>query len=97
MKYKEIRAENRPPPTSPIRASQIATVELTPPATDSAEVHENVTRENIVDIQRYLRWADKVLKPDNTEDQNGRTTLTRRQPERGLPCKAPIFALKLLG
>jgi hypothetical protein len=71
MKHKEIRGENRPPPTSPIRASQIATIELTPPPTDSAEVHENVTRENIVDIQRYLRWADKVLKPNRMGDEHG--------------------------
>ena len=50
------------PITAPIRASEIsAEVELTPPTSDGTEVQENVTKENIVDIQRYLRWADKAM------------------------------------
>jgi hypothetical protein len=43
----------------PIRANA---VELTPPASNGAEIQEKVTKENIVDIQRYLRWADKAIK-----------------------------------
>ena len=58
------------PITAPIRASEIsAEVELTPPTSDGAEVQETVTQNNIVDIQRYLRWADHAL--DSQSDQRG--------------------------
>ena len=60
------------PITAPIRASEIsAEVELTPPASNGADVQENVTKENIVDIERYLRWADKAME-SHPKNQRGR-------------------------
>lgn len=51
------------PITAPIRASEIsAEVELTPPTSNGAEVQEMVTKTNIVDIERYICWADKAIK-----------------------------------
>jgi hypothetical protein len=61
------------PITAPIRASEIsAEVELTPPTSHGADVQENVTKENIVDIQRYLRWADKAIQSRRAKNQSGR-------------------------
>jgi hypothetical protein len=34
----------------------------TPPTEEPADIHENVVKANVVDIQRYLRWADKILR-----------------------------------
>jgi len=60
------------PITAPIRASEIsAEVELTPPTSNGADVQENVTKENIVDIQRYLRWADKAME-SQPKNESGR-------------------------
>jgi len=36
-------------------------VELTPPTSNPPEVQENVIQANIIDIGRYLRWADKAM------------------------------------
>jgi hypothetical protein len=36
-------------------------VELTPPTSNLPEVQENVIQANIIDIGRYLRWADKAM------------------------------------
>ena len=57
-------------PTAPIRSSEIsADVELMPPTSNGAEVQEKVTKETIVDIQRYLRWAEKALQPKERRDR----------------------------
>jgi hypothetical protein len=61
------------PITAPIRASEIsAEVELTPPTSNGAEVQENVTKENIVDIQRYLRWADRAIQPRTVKNHSSK-------------------------
>jgi len=61
MKKKDSR-ESRLPPTAPICASDLsARVELTPPTSNPPEVQENVIQANIIDIGRYLRWADKAM------------------------------------
>lgn len=59
---KKVSRESRLPPTAPIRASHIsARAELTPPTANAAEVQENVTQANMIEIGRYLRWADKAM------------------------------------
>jgi hypothetical protein len=71
---KQARSENRLPITAPIRASEIsAEVELTPPTSNGADVEENVTQTDVVDIQRYLRWANKALqsRPAKNQDRRG--------------------------
>jgi hypothetical protein len=65
----KVRRENLSP-MPPIRANA---VELTPPAANGAEVQEKVTEENIVDIQRYLRWADKAIKSRLPKKQSRRS------------------------
>ena len=71
--------ESSIPATAPFRAQEIsAEVELTPPTSDGADVEENVTRANVVDIQRYLRWADTAI--------NSRRS--RKQRRKGTPKKA---------
>ena len=57
-------------PTAPIRATEIsAEVELMPPISNGAEVQEKVTKETIIDVQRYLRWADKAMQPKEWRDR----------------------------
>jgi hypothetical protein len=76
---KKANNENKVPATAPLLASEVsAHVELTPPTSNSADVEENVTRVNVVDIQRYLRWADKAI--------NSRRS--RSQGRKGAPKKA---------
>ena len=59
---KKVSRESRLPPTAPICASDLsARVELTPPTSNPPEVQENVIQANIIDIGRYLRWADKAM------------------------------------
>ena len=59
---KKTSRESRLPATAPMRASQTSVqVERTPPTSNGADVQHNVTYTNIVDIQRYLRWADKAM------------------------------------
>jgi hypothetical protein len=58
---------------APVRASEIsAEVELTPPTSNGADVQETVTKENIVDIQRYLRWADKAMQSRSARNHGDR-------------------------
>ena len=67
------------PITAPIRASEIsAEVELTPPTSNDADVQENVTNANIVDIQRYLRWADKAMQSRTAKNQSSRGHARRK-------------------
>ena len=54
-----------PPFTGDVKAE----VQLTPPAQDPASVEENVTKSSVVDIERYLRWADKLLRRTNSSDK----------------------------
>jgi len=59
---KKVSRESRLPPTASICASDLsARVELTPPTSNLPEVQENVIQANIIDIGRYLRWADKAM------------------------------------
>jgi len=56
-------------PTSPLPESANAETRPTPPTEEPADVEENVTKANVLDIQRYLRWADKFLKRDKGKDK----------------------------
>lgn len=59
---KRVSRESRLPPTVPIRASRIsARAELTPLTSGLTQLRENVTPADIVDIGRYLSWADKAM------------------------------------
>jgi hypothetical protein len=54
--------ENAPSGIAPLRASEIeASVELTPPLADGSQVQEKVTKAAVVDIERYVHLADKLL------------------------------------
>ncbi len=70
---KKANTETTFPATAPIRTVQLsARVELTPPTSDGAETQEKVTQDNIVDIQRYLRWADKAITPRSAKKRDRR-------------------------
>lgn len=70
---KKTTTESPFPATVPFRAAQVrARVELTTPTSHGAEAQTKVTKENIVDIQRYLRWADKAIKPQSPKKQSFR-------------------------
>jgi hypothetical protein len=59
---KKVSRESRLPPTAPICAFDLsAPVELTPPTPTLPQVQEKATPANIIDIGRYLRWADKAM------------------------------------
>ena len=53
----------------PLTVDAKAEVQLTPPTQEPASVEENVTKASVIDIKRYLRWADKLLKGDKTSDK----------------------------
>jgi hypothetical protein len=68
LKKKEHQAQGKgfgPPLTVDAKAE----VQLTPPSQEPASVEENVTKTSVVDIERYLRWADKLLKGHKTSDK----------------------------
>lgn len=44
-------------------------VQLTPPTEEPADIEENVTKASVVDMERYLRWADKFLKRTKSSDK----------------------------
>ena len=70
MPNKNDSRENRPPPSPPLNASDInASVELTP--AERAPVQKKVPQADAVDIQRYLRWADQLLKPKQRAEEDG--------------------------
>jgi hypothetical protein len=54
-----------PPFTSDAKAE----VQLTPPTEEPADIEENVTTASVIDIERYLRWADKLLKRSKSSDK----------------------------
>ena len=59
---KQVSRESRLPPTVPVRASRIsARAELTPLTSHGPQLREQVTPADIVDIGRYLNWADKAM------------------------------------
>jgi hypothetical protein len=53
----------------PLTADVKAEVQLTPPTQEPASLKENVTNASVVDIERYLRWADKLLKLTKSSDK----------------------------
>jgi hypothetical protein len=55
--------------TSPLPEGVNGETRPTPPTEEPADVEENVTKANVLDIQRYLRWADKFLKRDNGKNK----------------------------
>ena len=55
--------------TSPLPESVNAEIHPTSPTAEPADVEENVTKANVLEIQRYLRWADKILKRPNRDDK----------------------------
>lgn len=67
---KEATGESTGTSSAPLRASHIsAHVELTPPTSNGTEVQENVTKANVLEIQRYLRWADEAMKKPTPHKQ----------------------------
>jgi hypothetical protein len=77
MQRIRVSTKNRPPPTTPpIRDSQInASSELIPPSANAADVQEDVTQENLIHIPRYLRWADRILKPTKARRRSAEGSL----------------------
>jgi hypothetical protein len=53
----------------PLAVDAKAEVQLTPPTQEPASLEENVTNASVVDIDRYLRWADKLLKRTKSSDR----------------------------
>lgn len=46
----------------PLPANGKPEIQLTCRDEAAAEVEERITKANVLDVQRYLRWADKILK-----------------------------------
>src|SRR5690348_7091031 len=80
------------PTTAPVRASEIsAEVELTPPTSNGAEVQEYVTRENVVDIQRYLRWADTAMEARSVKKKSRKA----QAPPKGSVMEIPYLRIEM--
>jgi hypothetical protein len=75
---RKISRETPPANIAPIRAAETtASVELTPPLCNGIEVQEKVTQEAVVDIERYIHLADKLLASDNQDEDPERRTKRR--------------------
>ena len=55
--------------TSPLPETADTEIRPAPPTEQPADVEENVTKANVLDIQRYLRWADKILKREKGKNK----------------------------
>lgn len=95
---KRARSEKMLPITAPICGSEInGEVELTPPISNSAEVQQNLTKESIVDINRYLRWADKAMESHPTEKEDRKNPCSFTGSVREIAMEAMHLRIEVAG